>query len=108
MRYAWTAIPDSTASIMCITPATRPVSSTAQPLYCSPPGPTYGRTASTPRGRIRATAAVGSEPIIMLTAPGPAAQRCLAKAGMGAADIDLWEINEAFAAVVLKAIGTWK
>jgi acetyl-CoA C-acetyltransferase len=59
----------------------------------------------TPRGRIRAAAAVGSEPIIMLTAPGPAAQRCLAKAGMGAADIDLWEINEAFAAVVLKAIG---
>ena len=57
-----------------------------------------------PRARIRATAAIGSEPIIMLTVPGPAAQRCLAKAGMGVADIDLWEINEAFAAVPLKTI----
>ncbi|MGV0798560.1 acetyl-CoA C-acyltransferase, partial [Mycolicibacterium elephantis] len=56
------------------------------------------------RARIRCTAAVGSEPIIMLTAPGPAAQRCLDKAGMRATDIDLWEINEAFAAVPLKTI----
>jgi len=55
-----------------------------------------------PRARIRATAAVGSEPVIMLTAPGPAAERCLAKAGMSTSDIDLWEINEAFAAVPLK------
>jgi acetyl-CoA C-acetyltransferase len=55
-----------------------------------------------PRARIRATAAVGSEPVIMLTAPGPAAARCLAKAGMTVGDIDLWEINEAFAAVPLK------
>ncbi|NTY58219.1 acetyl-CoA C-acetyltransferase [Mycolicibacterium sphagni] len=58
-----------------------------------------------PRARIRASAVVGSEPIIMLTGPGPAAQRCLAKAGMTVADVDLWEINEAFAAVVLKTIG---
>ncbi|WP_082695603.1 acetyl-CoA C-acetyltransferase [Mycobacterium sp. IS-1742] len=57
-----------------------------------------------PRARIRATAAIGSEPIIMLTAPGPAAQRCLAKAGMRPGDIDLWEVNEAFAAVPLKTI----
>jgi len=57
-----------------------------------------------PRARVRATAAVGSEPVIMLTAPGPAAERCLAKAGMTAADIDLWEINEAFAAVPLKTM----
>jgi acetyl-CoA C-acetyltransferase len=57
-----------------------------------------------PRARIRATAAIGSEPSIMLTAPGPAAQRCLAKAGMDVADIDMWEINEAFAAVTLKTI----
>ncbi len=40
----------------------------------------------------------------MLTAPGPAAERALAKAGMVAADVDLWEINEAFAAVPLKTI----
>jgi acetyl-CoA C-acetyltransferase len=58
----------------------------------------------TPRARMRATAAVGSEPVIMLTAPGPAAQRCLAKARMTTADIDLWEVNEAFAAVPLKTM----
>jgi acetyl-CoA C-acetyltransferase len=58
----------------------------------------------TPRARIRATAALGAEPVIMLTAPGPAAQRCLAKAGMDAADVDLWEVNEAFAAVPLKTM----
>ena len=56
------------------------------------------------RARVRAAAAIGSEPIIMLTAPGPAAERALAKAGMAVGDIDLWEINEAFAAVPLKAI----
>lgn len=58
----------------------------------------------TPRARIRMTAAVGSEPVIMLTAPAPAAQRALDKAAMTVGDIDLWEINEAFAAVVLKAV----
>lgn len=58
----------------------------------------------TPRARIRTTAAIGSEPIIMLTAPAPAAERALRKAGMAAGDIDLWEINEAFATVPLKAI----
>jgi acetyl-CoA C-acetyltransferase len=57
-----------------------------------------------PRAQIRTAAAVGSEPIIMLTAPGPAAQRCLERAGMSVNDIDLWEINEAFAAVPLKTI----
>jgi acetyl-CoA C-acetyltransferase len=40
----------------------------------------------------------------MLTAPGPAAERCLRKAGMTAGDIDIWEINEAFAAVPLKTM----
>jgi len=57
-----------------------------------------------PRARIVATGVTGAEPVIMLTAPGPAAARCLAKAKMTAADIDLWEINEAFAAIPLKAI----
>ncbi|HEY4331013.1 MAG TPA: acetyl-CoA C-acetyltransferase [Ilumatobacteraceae bacterium] len=56
----------------------------------------------TPRARIVMTAVAGTEPVIMLTAPGPAAQRCLAKAGMTFDDIDLFEVNEAFAAVVLK------
>jgi acetyl-CoA C-acetyltransferase len=57
-----------------------------------------------PRARVRAAAAVGSEPVIMLTAPGPAAEQCLAKAGMKTGDIDLWEVNEAFAAVPLKTV----
>ncbi len=54
------------------------------------------------RGRIVMSAVAGTEPVIMLTAPGPAAERCLQKAGMTWDDIDLFEINEAFAAVVLK------
>jgi acetyl-CoA C-acetyltransferase len=58
----------------------------------------------TPRARVRMTAVAGDEPVIMLTAPAPAAKRCLEKAGMALGDIDLWEINEAFASVVLKAI----
>ena len=57
-----------------------------------------------PRARIVAAALLGDEPTIMLTAPAPASQRALKKAGMGAADIDLFEINEAFASVVLKFI----
>jgi acetyl-CoA C-acetyltransferase len=55
-----------------------------------------------PRARIRAFATVGTEPLIMLTGPAPASKRALAKAGMTVRDIDLWEINEAFAAVVLQ------
>jgi len=55
-----------------------------------------------PRARLVMSATAGTEPVIMLTAPGPAAQRCLKKAGMTPGDIDLWEVNEAFAAVVLK------
>ncbi len=56
------------------------------------------------RGRIRAFASVGSEPVIMLTGPAPAARKALAAAGLTPADVDLWEINEAFAAVVLQTI----
>ncbi|MCB1692338.1 MAG: acetyl-CoA C-acyltransferase, partial [Pseudomonadales bacterium] len=55
-----------------------------------------------PRARIVMTATAGTEPVIMLTAPGPAAEICLRKAGMTKDDIDLFEVNEAFAAVVLK------
>jgi acetyl-CoA C-acetyltransferase len=53
----------------------------------------------TPRGRIVATAVLSTDPIIMLTGPGPAAQKCLRTAGLEKSDIDLWEINEAFASV---------
>lgn len=55
-----------------------------------------------PRARIVMTAVAGTEPVIMLTAPGPAAERVLKKAGMTFGDIDLLEVNEAFASVVLK------
>ena len=55
-----------------------------------------------PRGRIVATAVTGSDPTIMLTGPTPATQKVLATAGLSPEDIDLWELNEAFAAVVLK------
>ncbi len=55
------------------------------------------------RGRIVATAVTGTEPTIMLIGPGPASKKALDKAGMTAKDIDLFEVNEAFAAVVLRA-----
>lgn len=57
-----------------------------------------------PRARIRAAAVVGSEPTLMLTGPTPACEKALRQAGMTAADIDLWEVNEAFAVVPLKTI----
>jgi acetyl-CoA C-acetyltransferase len=56
----------------------------------------------TPRGRVVATAVTSTEPVIMLTGPGPAAKKCLKTAGMSVDDIDLWEINEAFASVALR------
>jgi acetyl-CoA C-acetyltransferase len=55
-----------------------------------------------PRARIRSFASIGSEPTIMLTGPSFAAERALAKAGMKKEDLDLWELNEAFASVVLR------
>jgi acetyl-CoA C-acetyltransferase len=61
-------------------------------------GRTIGRK---PRARIRAFASIGSEPAIMLTGPTLAANKVLRKAGMSRADIDLFELNEAFAAVAL-------
>jgi acetyl-CoA C-acetyltransferase len=57
-----------------------------------------------PRARIMTSAVAGAEPVIMLTAPAPASRKALRKAGMTVDDIDLWEINEAFASVVLKAV----
>ena len=54
-----------------------------------------------PRARVRATAKVGTDPTIMLTGPVPATKKVLAAAGMEIGDIDLFEVNEAFASVVL-------
>ena len=63
----------------------------------------FGRKAGLkPRARIRSFASIGSEPTIMLTGPTPATERALKKAGMSSRDIDLFELNEAFAAVVLR------
>lgn len=55
-----------------------------------------------PRGRIVAAAVLATDPVIMLTGPGPAAKKCLAKAGLTRDDVDIWEINEAFASVALR------
>ena len=55
-----------------------------------------------PRARVLATAVTGTDPTIMLTGPAPAARKALAKAGLDVADIDLFEVNEAFASVVMR------
>jgi acetyl-CoA C-acetyltransferase len=60
------------------------------------------RNSLKPRARIRAFANIGSEPAIMLTGPIPVTEKVLKKAGMSTSDIDLWELNEAFASVVLR------
>ncbi|CAN5201813.1 acetyl-CoA C-acetyltransferase [soil metagenome] len=62
-------------------------------------GTKYGLT---PRARILATAVSGADPTIMLTGPAPACRKALAKAGLSVGDIDLLEINEAFAAVAMR------
>jgi acetyl-CoA C-acetyltransferase len=56
----------------------------------------------TPRARIRATAKIGTDPTIMLTGPVPVTEKILRESGMEIGDIDLFEVNEAFAAVVLR------
>ncbi|QEE25492.1 acetyl-CoA C-acetyltransferase [Rhodanobacter glycinis] len=60
------------------------------------------RAGMKPRARVRMASVIGSEPTIMLTGPTTAALKALGKLGMKPADIDLWEINEAFAAVPMK------
>jgi acetyl-CoA C-acetyltransferase len=55
-----------------------------------------------PRARIRAFANIGSDPALMLTGPVDVTKKVLARAGMSLSDIDLFEVNEAFAAVVLR------
>jgi acetyl-CoA C-acetyltransferase len=55
-----------------------------------------------PRARIRATAKIGTDPTIMLTGPVPVTEKILRDAGMTINDIDLFEVNEAFASVVLR------
>ncbi len=62
-------------------------------------GAKYGLT---PRARIKATAKIGTDPTIMLTGPVPVTEKILRESGMAIGDIDLFEVNEAFAAVVLR------
>ncbi len=61
-----------------------------------------------PRARIKSMASIGSEPTIMLTGPSFAAERALERAGMKKEDLDLWELNEAFASVVLRFMDVLK
>jgi acetyl-CoA C-acetyltransferase len=63
----------------------------------------FGRkTGLKPRARIRSFASIGSEPTIMLTGPAPASEKALKRAKMNVSDVDLYELNEAFASVVLR------
>jgi acetyl-CoA C-acetyltransferase len=65
--------------------------------------PSYARAQGhVPRAKVTMAAVAGDEPVIMLTAPGPATDLVLKKAGMTLSDIDLFEVNEAFAAVLMK------
>lgn len=78
------------------------VDGAAAMLICSPD---YAKEHGLkPRARVVTGTAVGSDPTLMLTAPAAAARKCVALAGKQMQDIDLWEVNEAFAAVVLKFI----
>jgi acetyl-CoA C-acetyltransferase len=61
-----------------------------------------------PRARLVSAAAVGDEPVLMLNGPIPATRRALARAGMTTRDVDLWEINEAFAVVTMAAVDAFK
>ena len=86
------------------TPATPRASSTARPPSSSP-APTYAKAHGlTPRARVVATANMGDDPTLMLNAPVPAARKVLERAGLTLDDIDLFEVNEAFAVVAEKFI----
>jgi acetyl-CoA C-acetyltransferase len=67
-----------------------------------------GRLGLKPRARIRSFVSIGSEPVIMLEGPTPACQKALKIAGMEVSDIDLWELNEAFAIVPLRLMENLK
>src|SRR5262249_36912479 len=79
--------------------AIRPASSTARPPCCSARARRRGLK---PRAKIGGLGSIGSEPCIMLTAPADVSRKVLKRCGMEAKDIDLFEINEAFASVVMR------
>ena len=84
--------------------ATPPGSSTAPRCWRSATSTRPHSSVSTPRARILATAVSGADPTIMLTGPAPASRKALGKAGIAVEDLDLIEMNEAFAAVVLRFV----
>ena len=87
---------------MFITRAIHRASSTAPPPCCSGSREAGAKAGLKPRAKIRAFANIGSEPAIMLTGPVDVTKKVLARSGMSIDDIDLFEINEAFASVVLR------
>ena len=87
---------------MSITPAIRRASSTARRRCCLGSREAGDKAGLKPRAKIRAFANIGSEPAIMLTGPVDVTKKVLARSGMAMSDIDLFEVNEAFAAVVLR------
>jgi len=89
---------------MCITPATPLAWWTVRRRFCSPLQNMRPSRAGCPRAKVLAFCNMGDCPSLMLNAPVPAAKRVLAKAGLEKEDIDLWEINEAFAVVAEKFI----
>src|SRR5206468_9091621 len=96
-KYHW-----ASASSTSTRRATPRGSSTARPCWGNEQvGVELGLT---PRARILATAVSGADPTIMLTGPAPASRKALTKAGLSVDDLDLIEINEAFAAVVLRFV----
>src|SRR5689334_4253428 len=98
-----TNIPTST-STSCITPAIRPALWTDRRQSCWRRRVMQKDHGLKPRARVVAMANMGDSPTLMLNAPVPAARKVLAKAGLTLDDIDLFEINEAFAVVAEKFI----
>src|ERR1700724_1031830 len=100
MLWRSSRIRKSSASIMSITPAIHPGSSMAPVRFCSA-GRKHGLK---PRAKIRAFTNIGSEPAMMLTGPVDVTEKLFERSGMKKSDIDLFELNEAFASVVLRYI----
>ena len=98
----WRSTTGSSGSTTSTTPATARASSTAPRSWRSATSRSARDLGLTPRARIIATAVSGADPTIMLTGPAPASRKALAKAGLEVDDIDLFEINEAFAAVAMR------
>ena len=103
-RWRSSRIRKSSASTTSTTPAIRRASSTAPARCCSAARRPARKHGLKPRARIRAFANIGSEPAMMLTGPVDVTKKLFERSGMKKSDIDLFEMNEAFASVVLRYI----